>query len=203
MPDDLAGELFPVSRKENLETPKRYRDLKPRELLLELGLRPGERVVDLGAGTGFWTVAAASIVGKDGAVWAVDAQGGMITEVQRHSAEAGCTNVSEVKADATSTGLPDGIASTVIMGFMLHEVADKVGLLREARRLVGEDGKIINIDFDKKQHPDPEQDFGPPLEVRVDAIQLGRIAAAAGLTITKSVQVTPITYAVVMESKAE
>lgn len=203
MADDLVGDIFPISSKEALETPERYRDLRPKQLLQELGLRPGDRVVDLGAGTGFWTIAAASVVGKEGAVWAVDIQGEMVGELRRRAIEAGCSRVYVVKADATHTGLPDGVADTAIIGFMLHEVADKEALLKEANRLVGQDGKIIDIDFDKKKHPDAEQDYGPPLEVRVDASQLEAIAGQVGLTITKEVQVTPITYAVVMERKVE
>lgn len=197
------GNLFPPQSRGKLETPERYRDLRPVELLRDLGLRPGDQVVDLGAGTGFFSIAAASIVGKDGAVWAVDLQAEMVEELKRRAAEAGCQRITVVKANALATGLPDGVGNVAILAFVIHEVEDKVSLLSEVRRLVGRDGKTFIIDFDRKRHPNPELDHGPPLEIRVDPEQLADLGRQAGLRLSKLEGVSPIVYAAVLEDALE
>lgn len=68
-------------------------------------LKPDDRVLDLGTGTGFAALHAAEQVGAGGHVLGVDISEGMLREARRDAAEAGLTNVAFVHQDATS--LPD------------------------------------------------------------------------------------------------
>ena len=64
---------------EMLERPEREEFQKPAEVMAALALRPGERVADIGAGSGYFTIPAAKSVGPQGIVWAIDIRQGWIT----------------------------------------------------------------------------------------------------------------------------
>ena len=66
---------FSPERADRLETPERYALLQPRETLLRFGLGAGMTIVDVGAGTGFFTRPAAEIVGPAGRAVAVNTKG--------------------------------------------------------------------------------------------------------------------------------
>ncbi|MBN1222349.1 MAG: methyltransferase domain-containing protein, partial [Candidatus Aminicenantes bacterium] len=56
--------------------------LNPAEILEEIGLRKGERLLDLGCGSGHAAIAAASVAGEDGAVFAVDSDSSAIDSLK-------------------------------------------------------------------------------------------------------------------------
>src|SRR5512144_2392655 len=76
-------------------------------LLDRVGIRPGERVLELGPGPGAFTVEAARRAGPEGRVIAVDIQPQMIAQVEARVRQAGVTNVDTHVASAHSLPLPD------------------------------------------------------------------------------------------------
>ena len=72
------------------------------QLLLQAGLRPGMRALDVGCGVGDVTFLAARLVGADGSVIGVDRSPEAIERARQRAAEAGLTNVSFVVGDAAS-----------------------------------------------------------------------------------------------------
>jgi ubiquinone/menaquinone biosynthesis C-methylase UbiE len=113
------------------------------ERLVELsGLRPGDRVLDAGTGTGFAAVAAARLVGAQGHVIGVDISSGMLREARAELSRSGLTNVEFVQGDATSltqfaAGTVDGI--TCATGLLYMDVASA---LREWHRLLRNGGLL-------------------------------------------------------------
>lgn len=110
-------------------------------ILKEAGLSPGDTVVELGCGTGRLAKRLAAAVAPGGRLIATDVAPGMV-EVATRSL-AGLPGVEVAVADATKTGLDDGIADAVVfrMGLMLVEHPEAAAL--EARRVLKPGGRFV------------------------------------------------------------
>jgi SAM-dependent methyltransferase len=111
-----------------------------RQLLSGVRLQPGERVLELAAGTGELSLKLASVVGPTGHVIATDAAAGMV-ELLR-AALAGTGNAEVAQLDARATGLPDGSVDAVVMRMGLMLVDDPSAVLRECRRVLAPAGRL-------------------------------------------------------------
>ncbi len=120
----------------------------PYKVLRAAGLRPGQRVLEVGCGPGFFTVPAAEIVGKEGIVRAIDVSPLAVERVRGKIQQAGEINAEVALADAAHTGLPDGsfdlafvfglarpIGSLEAIWAELHRVLKPGGLLSVEGRL--------------------------------------------------------------------
>ena len=75
---------------------------------MALGVKPGEVIADIGAGSGYFTFRLAHHVGDRGKVYAVDVSPDMIRHVNRRIRELKTTNVVSILADPDDPLLPDG-----------------------------------------------------------------------------------------------
>lgn len=111
-----------------------------RELLAQLDLRPGERVLELGAGTGDLAVKLAELVGPAGSVVATDVAPGMVALVRRTT--AGLANVEVAQLDALDITLPAESVDAVVfrMGLMFADRPEVA--LRECLRVLAPAGRL-------------------------------------------------------------
>ena len=90
-----------------LEDPARDAYQKPHDVVMALGLTEGERVADIGSGSGYFTLRFASHVGKTGVVYAVDVSPDMIVHLNRRIRDTGVDNVRTILAPPDDPLLPD------------------------------------------------------------------------------------------------
>jgi ubiquinone/menaquinone biosynthesis C-methylase UbiE len=167
---------FPASEAHRLEDPARKVWLPPAEVLSALTLRSGDKVADLGAGTGYFSLPLALVVGAEGKVYAVDAQAEMLAHLRQKLQEGSVSNVELIHAEAESTALPDGCCSLVFLANVWHEFADRSAVLKESRRILKHRGRIAIIDW----RPDVECKNGPPLDHRLDASNAVNLLRSTG-----------------------
>jgi len=79
----------------------------PYRLLEAAGLKPGQKVLEVGCGPGFFTIPAAKIVGEEGYIYAVDTHPMAIKKVQEKVDREGIRNVNPILVNASDTELPD------------------------------------------------------------------------------------------------
>lgn len=124
--------------------------LEPVKALQAVGLSEGMRVADLGAGSGFFTRAAARMVGPTGVVWAVDIQGDLLTRIKNLSMVEGLTNVEIVRGDielAKGSHLPESWFDVVLLSNVLFSLEDRRVALEEAQRIALPGGRVVVIDW--------------------------------------------------------
>ena len=107
--------------------------------------RPGQRILDLAAGTG---ASAVSLARSGADVVAADFSPGMISEGRRRY--GAIRNLRFVQADATALPFEDGEFDAVTMSFGLRNVNDPKQALRELRRVTRPGGRIVVCEF---SHP--------------------------------------------------
>jgi ubiquinone/menaquinone biosynthesis C-methylase UbiE len=117
---------------------------KPDERLAQIGLRPGQTVLEYGCGAGSFTIPAARLVGDEGLVYAVDIHPLAIKMVEKRARKEGLANVRTILTDR-DTGLSDESVDVVLLYDTLHLVGDKQALLAELHRVL-EPGGFLSAD---------------------------------------------------------
>jgi len=93
-------------------------------LLVRSAVRAGERVLEIGCGTGAFTVPLAEAVGERGEVLGADISAAMLTEARKRLAETGLRNISLVEADAQTHQFEPGRFDLVTSRFGVMFFAD-------------------------------------------------------------------------------
>jgi ubiquinone/menaquinone biosynthesis C-methylase UbiE len=125
-----------------------------REQTIELAeLRPGERALEVGCGTGEVAQRARVRVGAGGYVSGIDPSADMIAQAQRKAVRAGLDLDYRVGA---IEALPYGDASfdVVLSSLMMHHLPDalKSAGLAEVRRVLKPGGRLLIVDFKRPRH---------------------------------------------------
>jgi len=115
----------------------RFRDLllPRREILKEVGIKPGFRVLDYGCGSGSYTLPLEELVGESGEIYALDTNQLAIQSVQNIIIRKQLANVKTIHSDR-ETGLPDSSMDVVLLYDVLHALSDPDGVLAELHRVI-------------------------------------------------------------------
>ena len=113
-----------------------------RPCLNRVGIRPGERVLELGPGPGAFTVEVARRTEPGGTLIAVDIQPKMIAAVERKVQAAGQTNVETHVADACNLPLEDESLDRAFLITVLSEISDRERALAELYRVLRPGGIV-------------------------------------------------------------
>ena len=104
--------------------------------------KPGERVLDVGCGTGIVAREVASRLGATGAVTAVDLSANMLAVARAAASREGLT-IEWREGNAEQLRFHDGAFDLVLCQFALMFVADKAAALAELRRVVTPSGRVL------------------------------------------------------------
>jgi ubiquinone/menaquinone biosynthesis C-methylase UbiE len=129
---------------------------------------PGERVLEIGPGTGYYTLDLAEWLGPDGTVEIFDIQQEMLAHTMERARERGLSNVQPTEGDARSLPYEDDSFDAAILTSTLGEIPDQDAALREISRVLKPGGRLVVGEL-----------FGDPHMVTLGALR--RRAEAAGL----------------------
>ncbi len=117
--------------------------MNPVKTLRGAGIQPGQTVLEVGCGTGFFTIPAARLIGDDGCLVAMDALADFIKQVSKKLQAADLKNVRVVKRDALNTGLGATSIDTVLLFGVLPWPALPLNLLLpEMHRVLKPEGRL-------------------------------------------------------------
>jgi ubiquinone/menaquinone biosynthesis C-methylase UbiE len=128
------------------ETPGRDQRLHIDQVMDALAITPGKNVADIGAGSGWFTVRAATRVTGSGTVYAVDINPEAVKYVEERITKDGVHNVKTILSKPDDPQLPAGSVDAVLLLKTYHEVADPVALMRNLRPALRPDARIGIID---------------------------------------------------------
>lgn len=119
------------------------------------GLQPGERVLDLGCGSGLDVLLAARRVGETGKVIGVDMLPEMVERARGFATAAGVDNAEFIQGMMDDLPLPDDSVDVVISNGSINLAARKSRVLAEARRVLKPEGRmrVTDLTIDETELP--------------------------------------------------
>lgn len=175
-----------------LDSPERRRKQDPDRLWRRVGLRPGQVVVDVGAGSGFFSFPAASYVGSRGHVYAVDVSSDLVELVRERAERERIPNVEPVLSTPAHIPIDDAVADVAILADVLHGISPST--VDEAVRVLRPGGRLVNVDWKKKSTAE-----GPPVQHRLTIREASAALSARGLTPVDRFDLGPDHYVIVFE----
>lgn len=172
-----------------LDDPARDAYQKPHEVLEALALKEGERIADIGAGSGYFALRFARHVGPAGRVLAVDISPDMVLHLNERLRDAAVDNVRTVLARPEDPLLADGSVDRIFICDTWHHIPGHPAYLERLRKALRPGGQVVIIDFQKKESP-----VGAPMEMRVAREDVLKEFQQAGFRLAKEETFLPYQY---------
>jgi len=177
-----------------LDRPEREDEEHPEAVIDAMGLRGGEVVADLGAGSGYFTFRLAAEVGKTGKVLAVEIQDEMIETLRRRAKALGITNVEAVKGSETDPKLPASGVDRVLMVDVYHELSYPFEVMTKVREALKPGRCVVFVEYRKE---DPRVPIKEVHKMSVE--QLAKEMKVVGLAHVRTVESLPSQHIVIFE----
>jgi ubiquinone/menaquinone biosynthesis C-methylase UbiE len=169
--------IFDPEERHKLDSAERRASMPPDETLVKAGIKPGDVVLDIGCGIGYFALPAARMVGPKGMVYAVDASGVMLAELRSKTASTGVFNIHAAQTPQGKLTLPEADYTLALMVNVLHEVEDKKAFLAAVAAALKPGSRLAVIEWKKAKTP-----HGPPLKERISEDEMQVLLKKAGFT---------------------
>ncbi|MCJ7841055.1 methyltransferase domain-containing protein [Lederbergia sp. NSJ-179] len=183
-----------AKRVEFLEDPAKRGDISPEELLKILPIKKADHILDLGAGTGYFTIPTAKTV-EEGAVFALDIDPNMLEVIRSKAKKENITNIKTLEGSVDDIPLSDNSMDFVLVSLVLHELKPLLSAsLREMKRVLKPGGTFVCMEFEAEEtptHPHP----------RISSSQMEQKVTKAGLKVIQKLFPTDKTYIIIAEKK--
>jgi ubiquinone/menaquinone biosynthesis C-methylase UbiE len=158
-----------------------------RERLREaLAPQPGDTVLEVGPGTGYYALDSAGRLAPGGTLHVFDLQQEMLDHTMARARERGIANIEPRQGDARALPYGDGAFDAAYLVAVLGEIPDQDAALRELARVVKPGGRVVVGEL-----------FGDPHMVTERSLRSR--AAAAGMTFERRVG-PPVGYFAVLRT---
>ena len=162
---------FPFSQRVFLDLPRPF--MRRQTLSDNLAPVPGERVLEIGPGTGYYSLHVARSIAPGGQLDVLDLQPSMLDELMRRASDHGIGGIVATQGDARDLPYPDATFDAAFLVATLGEIPDQDQALRELRRVLAPGGRLVV----GEGQPDPHM-------LSIDALRT--IAEAADLRFERS-----------------
>ena len=174
-----------------LEAPERVAGLKIPEVVAAMKVRPGDVVVDLGAGSGLFVAPLSSATGPKGKVLAVEIDRNFFPHIQQKAKAAGVTNVQTIAGEPTDPKLPEPV-DVALLHDVLHHIENPAAYIKSLVKYLKPTARIVVVDYLVKQGP---HSADPSLQVGKE--EAAKLLATIGFKPVNDVAMFPDKYFVI------
>lgn len=167
---------------------------KPDAVLDALHLQRTDRVADLGAGTGYFSVRIARLV-PEGKVFSADIAPDMIRHLRERAHRENLGALVAVQASAESANLPEPVDLVIVVD-TYHHIDNRIEYFSRLKASLRPNARLAIVDF-KADSPE-----GPPPEHRIPPERVTSELEAAGYTAVAAHQFLPRQYFLVFQARA-
>lgn len=122
----------------------------PENNIAQLGLSDGNVVADLGAGSGYYSIAAAKAVAPTGRVYAIDIQKELLERIKKEAQHHHARGIEVISGDIEHLGgtkIREGSCDVALASNVLFMIEDKKSFLLEAKRILKPRGRLLVVDW--------------------------------------------------------
>jgi len=169
-----------------------YDLIDPGTLWAALNLPQGITFLDLGCGQGNYSLAAASRIGPNGVVYAVDLWEEGLIALKERAAQEGLANLRPLAAAAGQVPMESRSVDMVLLATVLHDLVEAgtaAGALAEVARVIKAERRLAIVEFHKIDGPP-----GPPRHIRLDPDEVEALVAPYGFVRQQTVRLGPYNY---------
>lgn len=105
--------------------------------------RAGERILEIGVGTGYYSLELAESIAPDGTLELFDLQREMLDHTLRRASESGLANLAATQGDARELPYEDGSIDAVVLTAVLGEIPEPERALAEIARVLAPGGRLV------------------------------------------------------------
>lgn len=156
----------------SFDDPERDKWQMPDKVIATLGLKPGNAVADIGAGTGYFTLRLAQS-STHPKVFAADIEPNMLEHIRKRAVAAKLTNITTVKAGADSPNLPEAVDVILIVN-TYHHIPNRKAYFAKLASSLKPGGRLAIVDWK------PKAPMGPPEQFRFTPEKMSEELSAAG-----------------------
>ena len=120
------------------------------EVVKEVGIKEGFKVLDYGCGPGGYIAPVSELIGRNGRLYALDVMPVALEMVKRLTAKKKLQNVETILSDC-KTGLPDNSIDVVLLYDVFHDLEDQDSVLKELHRVLKPEGTLSFSDHHLKE----------------------------------------------------
>jgi len=180
----------------HLEDPARDEWQKPGQVVEALGLQPGWTVADIGAGSGYFALRFAPVVGAEGEVLAVDIDPKLLEHVSKRAGEQGFFNVHPIQGAPDNPRLAPQSVNVFFLCDVIHHIEKRQDYYKHMARALRPGGRVAVVDFHKRPLP-----VGPKPEMKIDREEMIREFESAGFRLAGEHAFLPHQYFLVFEPR--
>ena len=162
---------------------------KPDEVVKQIQLRSGDVIVDIGAGTGYFTRRFAVAVGPSGKAVGLDIESTMVTYINEDAQKRGISNLSARQVPPNDPQLVPQSVDVIFLCDTYHHIKNRVAYARLLVQALKSGGRVVIVDFQKRPLP-----LGPPMEWKLAAETVTEELRQAGFQLARSVDFLPYQY---------
>lgn len=146
--------------------------LNPQKVVENWQILPGMHIADFGVGRGDFTFALSLLAGKHGVVYAVDIKKTLLESLKNKAKEKNFSNIYPIIADLEknrATSLKEDSIHCIIVSNVLFQVIARENIVREAHRVLKQEGKVFLIEWEKEiqQNIKGKVKIGPEISLRI------------------------------------
>ncbi|ERI94649.1 methyltransferase domain protein [Clostridiales bacterium oral taxon 876 str. F0540] len=179
-----------------LDSKQRERLIPPEELISQMPIEKNHTLLDIGAGTGFFTIPMAE--STSGKVYAMDPDRRMLSIIEAKAEEKGLTNIELIQYYIESLNLQNDSIDFTMASLILHEVSSLSKALSKIYEVLKAGGHLLCLEYEK----DDLIVEGPPMSIRIGSEELENTLSLIGFEIVKKTKINDAIYTVLAVKKA-
>jgi ubiquinone/menaquinone biosynthesis C-methylase UbiE len=183
-------------RIDSMERAQRDEWQKPDQVVKALGLKNGDIVADIGAGSGYFSRRLAQAVAPDGKVYAVDVAADILAYLNERAGREGLHNIATIVSRPDDPMLPANSVDLAFFCDTTHHIGQRVHFYRKLSPALKQHARIAIVDYppDSPHAPHKPEQLVPRSQVINEAEQ-------AGFTFVRDFQFLPYHYFLIFEKK--
>ncbi len=178
-----------------LDSNQREQLIPPEVLVNQMPIEKDHILLDVGAGTGFFTIPMAEKTTSK--VYALDPDGRMLGVIEDKAKDKGLTNIELIQGYIEDLNLTLESVDFVMASLILHEVPSLTTALSNINDVLKVGGHLLCLEYEK----DDLIVEGPPMSIRLGSEMLEQTLQATGFEIVKTTRINDAIYTVLAVKK--